>query len=295
MTYVGETTRHRGLCSPGLDEGQEPWCAQLSPCQALAEIGIRHLGIVEAAEGYAFERSAPRHSLFLATLHGTGRAGSVPAIDLLPKGHGALLPKGHPTAYSNAGESPWHFAWVCFEPSCPLAAGAESARFPVDPWVFHCTLEALTASWIRYRNAAATQRMIDALMDLVKLHVRMRPELVSFHKAWDAVAADLGADWDLRRIARLGGCSQERFRLLCWDTYGISPIKHLTRLRLRKARTLLASTGMTVEEISELLGYADSYSLSHAFKKQFGISPRDYRKHPPSPDGASVSTGNAGV
>lgn len=44
------------------------------------------------------------------------------------------------------------------------------------------------------------------------------------------------------------------------------------------ARLLLKENRLTVTEISETLGYSSLYAFSKAFKKQFGVSPRNYRK-----------------
>lgn len=279
VTRLGDATRHRGLCSPDVEERREPWCEHLSACPLLPEFGIRHFGIVEASEDYCFERHTPREAMFLASLQGTGRAGSATAITLLPAGHGMMFPKQCPRLYSNAGAHSWHLGWICFESSCPLVAGVEVSRFPVDPDVFHHVLEALTAAWTRYRNPATTLRMIDVLVDLVKMHLRIRPEVASFHKAWQSVIADLGAAWSAPRIAALAACSPESFRRACWDEFNTSPMRYLAGLRLGRARILLASTTLTIDEISDQLGYSDPYSLSHAFKRQYGVSPSEFRKH----------------
>ncbi len=277
ITRIGEQTRHRGLCAPHVEEWREPWCAQLSACPSLADFGIRHMGIVDAAADYCFQRTQPKQSVFLACLRGTGYAGTAPVIQLLSSGHGVLLPSGCPIAYFNASEHQWQLVWICFEKSASPVSGADTASFALDAEVFHHTLEALMACWDRYGNVPVMHRMTEGLMDLVRLHLRIRPEMRNFHDAWRTIAADLGADWDAARIAALGGCSQERFRRICWNAFGTSPMKHLTGLRLLRARTELSTTALNIEEISGKIGYSDAYAFSHAFKRRFGMSPRAFR------------------
>lgn len=291
ITRLGEQTRHRGLCSPDVEETREPWCADLSACPALDAFGIRHMGIVDAAADYCFQRTQSRQSVFLACLRGTGYAGTAPTISLLSGGHGVLLPSGCPNTYFNASEHEWQLVWICFEQSASPVSGVDAASFPLDAEVFLHTLEALITCWDRYGNLAVVHRMTEGLMDLVGLHLRIRPELQGFHDTWRAVTADLGADWDAARIATLGGCSQERFRQLCWSTFGTSPMKHLTGLRLHRARHVLSTTTLTIEEISGKFGYSDAYAFSHAFKRRFGMSPRAFRSRDTSARGESVSTG----
>lgn len=53
---------------------------------------------------------------------------------------------------------------------------------------------------------------------------------------------------------------------------------YYNRKRTDAARLLLAENKLTITEISEALGYASLYSFSKAFRNQFGLSPKIYRK-----------------
>jgi AraC-like DNA-binding protein len=279
VTRLGDETLHRGLCSPGVDATREPWCSVLSSCPVLADFGIRHMGIVEASADYCFERVTPRQSILLASLRGAGYAGTAPTLSLLPAGHGVMLPKGCQSSYFNASKNPWHLVWICFEHSESFVSRVDTGSFPLDPVVFHHALEMLITCWKGYGNATVSYRLLEGVMDLVKSHLKMRPDLEHFHKAWQSVMTDLGKNWDVARLAVLGGCSQERFRRLCWSEFGSSPMKHLTRLRLSRAKIVLSSSVLTIDEVSGMVGYSDAYAFSHAFKKSFGVSPRTFRKH----------------
>lgn len=59
---------------------------------------------------------------------------------------------------------------------------------------------------------------------------------------------------------------------------GRSPAAHLTKLRIDKARQLLANPDMNITEISQVCGFADSNYFSRRFKTTVGCSPRQYRK-----------------
>ena len=54
--------------------------------------------------------------------------------------------------------------------------------------------------------------------------------------------------------------------------YGISPKEYLTRVRLDKARWLLAR-GYSVAECAYMVGYSDAFALSKAYKSMYGIAP----------------------
>ncbi|MDR9853131.1 AraC family transcriptional regulator [Paenibacillus sp. VCA1] len=58
---------------------------------------------------------------------------------------------------------------------------------------------------------------------------------------------------------------------------GLSPIHYLNRMRIEKAKTLLAGTELTVSEIASRVGIEPHY-FSRMFKAQEGYSPSHYRK-----------------
>ncbi len=55
-------------------------------------------------------------------------------------------------------------------------------------------------------------------------------------------------------------------------------VKHLTQIRIEKAKELLARTPQRIIEIAEKCGYSDVYYFSHSFKKYEGVSPKRYRE-----------------
>ncbi len=53
---------------------------------------------------------------------------------------------------------------------------------------------------------------------------------------------------------------------------------YIVRIRIEQAENLLVNTNMKMGKISELVGYRDSNYFSLAFKKQTGLSPKQYRE-----------------
>jgi len=60
---------------------------------------------------------------------------------------------------------------------------------------------------------------------------------------------------------------------------GMSIQKFLIDFRMHKAANLLVSTPDAIKEISSSIGYEDQLNFSKAFKKKFGMSPKNYRLH----------------
>jgi AraC-like DNA-binding protein len=87
--------------------------------------------------------------------------------------------------------------------------------------------------------------------------------------------ADSRFHW--RRVAALAELSQshlcDRFR----RATGLTPGEYLRHTRLNRAATLLGATELSVKEVWVRVGYNDGSNFSHDFKRQFGLSPVEYR------------------
>lgn len=85
-----------------------------------------------------------------------------------------------------------------------------------------------------------------------------------------------GQDVSLQELAEHVGLNPAYFSLLFKEQMGISYIKHLTGLRMERAKALLRS-GMRVNEVSERVGYQNYRHFTELFKKTVGTTPGQYR------------------
>lgn len=60
--------------------------------------------------------------------------------------------------------------------------------------------------------------------------------------------------------------------------YGTSPLAHIQRLRVERAKALLETTRLSFEEIVERCGYSDAASFRKLFKRATTLTPADYRE-----------------
>ncbi len=60
--------------------------------------------------------------------------------------------------------------------------------------------------------------------------------------------------------------------------FGVPPMAYLARLRLYKAMELLISTEQSTEQIARQVGIEDTSYFARFFKKNSGVTPREYRK-----------------
>ena len=82
---------------------------------------------------------------------------------------------------------------------------------------------------------------------------------------------------DLKKLANEVALSDFHFHRIFKALKGEAIGAYITRLRLEATARLLRYTARTIEEIAFNIGYETPASLSKAFKKQYGISPTEYR------------------
>jgi AraC-like DNA-binding protein len=96
-----------------------------------------------------------------------------------------------------------------------------------------------------------------------------------------ASVGDITRNYDttytLEELAKNAGLSVPHYISLFREHTGTSPIRYLTRVRLRHACELLDMSDMPVSKIAQAVGYDDSFYFSRAFRKNIGHSPTKYR------------------
>lgn len=93
-------------------------------------------------------------------------------------------------------------------------------------------------------------------------------EFVEERMAAGFTVADIAAEMKL---------TPDYFSRLFRSTYGLSPRAWLKRERLGRARLQLSETVLSVKEIAAGLGYGNSRFLCREFKKQYHLTPTEYR------------------
>ena len=82
----------------------------------------------------------------------------------------------------------------------------------------------------------------------------------------------------IRQIVRHSGLSRTKLERLFRDALGRTLQQEIRSVQMKRARQLLAETDLSLEKITPLVGFSQASYLSHAFKREVGESPRDYRR-----------------
>ncbi|WP_207515314.1 helix-turn-helix domain-containing protein [Longitalea luteola] len=105
------------------------------------------------------------------------------------------------------------------------------------------------------------------------LHVKrsFRPSIYA------VVEEHLMSAMSLDELAALSQRSLSSFRRDFLSVYNMPPSQWIREQRLKKAKELLRTTGLSIADICYSLGFENSAHFSRLFKSKFGISPSDYR------------------
>jgi transcriptional regulator GlxA family with amidase domain len=84
--------------------------------------------------------------------------------------------------------------------------------------------------------------------------------------------------WGVTEIAARLNTSERSLLRHFQQHYGESPLAHLQRLRIERAKALLETSLLSLDEIVERCGYRDTSSFRRLFKRATSMTPSDYRE-----------------
>lgn len=105
---------------------------------------------------------------------------------------------------------------------------------------------------------------------------RFKPETIArLHHAREILATQLENPPLLSELAVLVGVSDRTLQRGFRELFGTTVVGYLTHQRMKRAEQLLRQQNRTVAEIARMVGYAHLGHFAAAFKRQFGITPRE--------------------
>jgi len=142
-----------------------------------------------------------------------------------------------------------------------LALQSLSGRFSARRIACSAVLFSISA-FEESRRAPDGNGLPAAIRQLIKRHVLEHPEERISPAA----------------LARLVGLSPDYFTRMFRLTFDVAPRTWLLKQRLHHAAGLLCEPGWRISEVAARMGYPDLYLFSRQFKKEFGSSPRAWKR-----------------
>lgn len=98
------------------------------------------------------------------------------------------------------------------------------------------------------------------------------------HKALEYIDANYDQETlSLNSVSEAVGVSANYFSAIFSQGMERTFVEYVTTKRMEKARKLLRGTDKSAGEIATMVGYKDPHYFSYVFKKNQGVSPREYR------------------
>ena len=150
-----------------------------------------------------------------------------------------------------------------------------------------CGLESLTRDFLlAYDSFSTSQRPFKVLSIFYNLLDEVIPKIqrnsknqirTSVKKVIDHMTFNYKDSMTIQELAAIANLSPSRFFALFKKETGITPIEYKNRIAIRNAEEMLLISDLSIEEISEKLGFNSSSYFRRTFKAFTGQSPREYR------------------
>ncbi len=106
----------------------------------------------------------------------------------------------------------------------------------------------------------------------------MNKDIALIYKADSLMGSNLQQHYTIDELSRMINTNQLKLKTGFKKVYGMGVFKRLVFRRMEHAKMLLESTDKSIGEIASLTGYDTVAGFIHAFRREFGLTPREWRK-----------------
>ncbi len=112
----------------------------------------------------------------------------------------------------------------------------------------------------------------------ISMALRERPRNSLCEKAESFLLRELHRPLSMTELAEHCGTSERSLQRHFREHHGCAPLEHLQHLRVERAKALLETTQLSLDEVVERCGYSDVSSFRKLFKRATTLTPADYRE-----------------
>ena len=255
---------------------------------------------------YGWEQCAPLHSfgpyvrnhyLFHYIISGRGYLehtgdDGVTRRHELQANQGFLIAPGQVNTYCALRDDPWKYVWLEFD-GLRAAEYLDTAGLGANRPIYRPKTLSMGESvrdsmlYITAHSDASALHLIGHLflfMDTLVQSSSAKRELRGnrlqdfyIQEAVTYMEQNYQRELSVEEIADVCKLNRSYFSKLFKENMGCPPQEFLIRLRLAKATEFMKTSGASIGDISVLCGYPNQLHFSRAFKKRYGMSPREWR------------------
>ncbi|MBR4072799.1 MAG: AraC family transcriptional regulator [Clostridia bacterium] len=186
-----------------------------------------------------------------------------------------VIPPYTETFYKADKEKPWHYIWIGFTTNLYLPEDFKKPVIKISG-AGDVFADMLNCHNMEMGKSAFLSGCIWKLFSLFLESGTKKNDYIE--KALSCIHTEYMKDISVSTIAKRLNLERSYFTVLFKERLGVPPGQYLQNIRLEKAAELMTDYGESPTSAATACGYSDIYHFSKAFKKKFGVSPRNYIK-----------------
>lgn len=183
-------------------------------------------------------------------------------------------------------DDPWEYCWVNFtghgaKDILAMTAFSEYPVCPRAPKLYGIYEEFLKDEKYRYAQLYNSGMLQILLAEYIRIYPVGRTERTLDHINYAHQYIDAGyhrPNFGVNELAEAVGVERSYLYRIFMETDGVSPKQYIIDIRMKNAVQMMEKGVTSVQLISYSVGYEDPLYFSNAFKKAFGLSPKNYIK-----------------
>lgn len=271
------------------------------PSKNFIDLGLYQFGWEHCEPSHSFGPAMRNHFLFHYVISGTGTLiaenSKKESISYsIKSGQGFMIFPNQICTYIADAQQPWEYVWIEFD-GLRAKETVELSGLCVNSPVYKA----------KYKDVAQTMKdemlyiinhkddspfhlighlylFIDSFVKSSAItQISKSNNLRDFYikEALSFIEQNFQNDITVEEIAACCGLNRSYFGKIFHEVLGKSPQEFLISYRMTKATELLKLTSLSIAEVGSAVGYSNQLHFSRAFKKIYGISPRQWRNGNP--------------
>ncbi len=222
---------------------------------------------------------------FIRTTKGTGEIVTAKKTYALKENTLFLFDVNEIVKYYSVGGA-WTYHWYNFTPvsEIPFFKTKQEYYIPfnIDEEKTHQSFfdyyQDFTPISYQLTNSSFINLIYNWIHTLQLMNVQKKEHVSDIKRVIYYINENLDKELQIKELASFCYISERQFRNIFHSYMGMSPKEYICNQRLNTVAYKLKTTTYSIKHISYLYHYSTPYQLSRAFKKKFGVSPKEYRK-----------------
>lgn len=255
-----------------------------------SQLGITSVGRSDTMAGHRFGPAVRPYYLIHYILAGSGTF-RVNGIDYhLHSGQGFFIEPNYQTYYIADELTPWSYVWLGFTGSYAttlveqLAISEQTPVFNNDHYyeladcVNQIIQHPLTNTATTLRANGNLLRFLSLIADSTVVSEHRTTQQNPYVDRAITYLAQHVATASADQLAQAVNLDRSYLSTLFKQATDLTPGQYIRNFRITKARHLLESSPLPIEEVAQQCGYDHANSFTRIFKRTYGMTPREYRK-----------------